>query len=80
MKESHLKPVELAARKVDDQVDDLQKAMKFGLKIGDRLRAESLMIKDSVKSHGLISVAFMVVATLLSSLYLRSYFQKRKDK
>ncbi len=80
VKESHLKPAELEAKKVEDQVKDLQKIMKFGLKIGDRLRSESLSIKDSVKQHGIISIVFMVVATGLSSLYLRSYFKKRKDK
>ncbi len=80
VKESDLKPVELEARKVEDQVLDLQKIMKFSLKRGDEFRSVSNLVKDSVVQHGVISVVFMVVATLLSSLYLRSYFKGQKDK
>ena len=44
------------------------------------MKAEARIVKDSVFQHGVISIIFMAVATGLSSLYLKSYFKKRKDK
>ena len=80
VRESDLVPSELQARKVEDLSKDLQKTMRFALKQGDLLKAEARIVKDSVFQHGVISILFMTVATGLSSLYLRSYFRKKKDK
>ena len=78
--EKDLKPVELLAKQVEDRVADLQKSMKFSLQQGDIMRTEGRLIKDQVVSHGIMSVVFMVVATFISSCFIRSYIKKRKDK
>ena len=75
-----LKPVELEAEKVKDQTENLKKAMRFNIKGGDKLKNLGNEMKDQITKNGVITVCFMIVATFLSTFYLRRYFKTKKDK
>lgn len=73
-----LKPMELQAQKIQDFSTELKKTMKQSLRAERELKREVNESSKNLSFNSYLSIGVMVVATLLSSFILRTYFNKKK--
>ena len=73
-----LKPIELSAKKIEDMASEIKKTMTQSLKAERELKRQVNKSSSTVTTSGFISIGIMIVATLISSFVLKTYFNKKK--
>ena len=74
----HLKPVELQAEKIKDQIEQLRDVLSNLIVFEESLKEENQKIKSRVVMFGVVSVIVMVVTTYLQITYLKNFFRYKK--
>ena len=74
----HLQPVDLAAQKVQDQIEQIRTDLSSLLINEELMQSENELIKSRVVSFGLISLGVMCITTFLQIKYLKSFFRHKK--
>ena len=74
----HLQPVDLAATKVQDQIEQIRSDLSSLLQNEELMQEENALIKSRVVTFGLISIGIMCVTTFLQIKYLKSFFRHKK--
>ena len=74
----HLQPVDLAAQKVQDQIEQIRTDLTSLLINEELMQSENELIKSRVLSFGLISLGVMCITTFLQVKYLKSFFRHKK--
>ena len=73
-----LKPVELQAQKIEDMSVELKKIFNFANMRDGQLKYQIDRSNRALYLTGLIAIGAMIGATVISSLALRFYFNKKK--
>mmetsp|Transcript_22964 Transcript_22964/g.25492 ORF Transcript_22964/g.25492 Transcript_22964/m.25492 type:complete len:162 (-) Transcript_22964:49-534(-) len=76
--QKNLKPIELQAQKIQDFARELKRTMKHSLRAERLLKREVNESSASLNTTSYTSIIVMMVATLMSVLILRTYFNKKK--
>ena len=74
----HLKPIELAAQKIQDMVEQLRAEMNTLIISEETLKSENQLIKSRVVTFGVISVVIMALSTYTQITYLKNFFRYKK--
>ena len=74
----HLRPVELQAQKVLDNIQQLRNELSMLIVSEEGLKEENQKIKTRVVIFGIISVIVMMVSTYLQITYLKNFFRYKK--
>ena len=74
----HLRPVELQAQKVLDNIQQLRNELSMLIVSEEGLKEENQKIKTRVVIFGIISIIVMMISTYVQITYLKNFFRYKK--
>ena len=73
-----MKPIEVAAKRVNMNIDDTKKQMASLIKSEIKLSAQNDAIYTRVIVFGVISISLMGISTYMQVKYLKNFFRYKK--
>ena len=73
-----MKPIEVAAKRVNMNIDDTKKQMASLIKSEIKLSAQNDAIYTRVIVFGVISISLMSISTYMQVKYLKNFFRYKK--
>lgn len=77
-KKEHLKPLELALRKLEDRVENVHKELMFQRDREERHRDTNESTNSRVQWFSMLTITIVLSIAVMQVWYLYSFFKKRK--